>query len=106
MLRFITIATLPTALGLEIWLAFLVGTWHGSGEIPGMGKFTDEITYEWAMDKNFLKASYTAKADGKVVWTDISMMGWDADQKKIACAPTMRMSIAVGFMIRDGHIGV
>src|SRR5262249_30000693 len=77
-------------------LAFLVGTWQSSGEFPGVGKYTDEMVYEWAMDKNFLKSTYTMKsADGKVAWTDVSMIGWDPEQKKL-----------VGFTFgMDGSIG-
>lgn len=76
-------------------LAFLVGTWIGEGEVAGAGKFTDQYTFEWALDRNFLKHDYVMKVKGQVVWRDIGYLGWDADQKKI-----------VGFTLgMDGSIG-
>jgi hypothetical protein len=76
--------------------AFLIGTWSGEGEMPGLGKFTDETVYEWAVNKQFLATKYVAKgSNGEVVWTDCGMTGWDAEKKAV---------VSFGFGM-DGSIG-
>jgi hypothetical protein len=34
-------------------------------------------------DRNFIKADYTLKADGKVAWTSTSIIGYDVQKKKL-----------------------
>lgn len=75
-------------------LAFLVGTWLGSGETEGM-KYADEYTIAWGLNRSYLKQTYVMKAQGKVVWTDEGTIAWDPEKKKI-----------VGFNFgMDGSIG-
>jgi hypothetical protein len=75
-------------------LAFLVGKWEGGGEMPGMGKFADESSYEFVQNGNFLKHEYSMAA-GKMKWTDTGFYGYDIELKKL-----------VGFTFGgDGTIG-
>ncbi|MBI5367059.1 MAG: hypothetical protein HZA54_08475, partial [Planctomycetes bacterium] len=64
-------------------LGFLVGTWTGEGEAPGIGKYTDEYVYTWGPNRTYLKQEYSMRAGGAVAWTDEGRMGWDAETKKI-----------------------
>ena len=76
-------------------LAYLIGTWHGEGEMEGLGKYTDEFVYSWNKTKTFINASYKMMVGDKVMWTDESVIGWDPEFKKI-----------VGFTFgQDGSIG-
>ena len=73
----------------------MIGTWTGSGEMAGFGKFDDEYQIEWTHGGNFIKNSYWMRSGGKEVWHDTGMIGWDADKKKF-------VGINFGF---DGTIG-
>lgn len=85
---------LPAAEALKD-LGFLVGSWAGEGEEPGVGKYTDEYTYTWGPNKTYLKLVYVMKAGGKILWTDEGRIGWDPDLKKL---------VAYNFGM-DGSIG-
>lgn len=77
-------------------LSFLIGTWKGEGEMPGLGKYEDEFVYTWNNEfKTFIKAAYVMKAKGQTMWTDETVLGYDADMKKV-----------VGFTFgMDGSLG-
>jgi hypothetical protein len=76
-------------------LQYLVGTWRGEGTCPMGGKFQDEMTYELVQNGNFLRHKYGMWMDGKLVWTDEGILGYDAELKKY-----------VGFTFgQDGTIG-
>src|SRR5437899_255878 len=64
-------------------LEFLIGTWSGQGESAKLGKYTEEHVFEWMQDRNFIKAEYTLKTDGKVAWTSTSIIGYDLQKKKL-----------------------
>ncbi len=63
-------------------LEFLSGRWTGKGESV-QGAFDFETSYDWALNKNFLVTTGTARAMGQVVWTGTAWIGWDVDKKKI-----------------------
>lgn len=67
-------------------LEWLVGAWESGDE---------QVVYEWAMGRSFLKATAVYRSGGKVVWFDTGYFGWDRDQKKFS---TFRLGI-------DGSIG-
>src|SRR5947209_10112829 len=76
-------------------LGFLAGRWEGQGQMSDGTKYADEFVYTWNDHHTFLRAAYTSRVGGQVVWTDDTVIGWDADQKKL-----------VGFTFgMDGSIG-
>lgn len=58
--------------------SWLIGSWTGAGEMPGMGAYTDEYEYTWMPNRKFMRTVYVLRAGGQVVWTDVGMVGWDA----------------------------
>lgn len=63
-------------------LEWLAGTWDGKGTFDGK-PYTSETTYEWTMNRNFLRVHYAAKMGEQVVWQDTTMIGWDRQKKKL-----------------------
>lgn len=76
-------------------LEWLIGTWEGEGKYGEM-PFTCTATYEWTLNKNFIKVTGEIKADGQVVWSDSSMLGWDPEKKKFVWA-TFGMDGSIGW---------
>jgi len=76
-------------------LSWIIGTWTGSGEMPGYGKYTLKYKLAWTLTKNFIKQDYWMYVGGKTIWYDTGMIGWDKDQKKF-------VNFVFGF---DGTIG-
>ena len=37
-------------------LDWMIGDWVGKGEMKGMGKYTEEMSFHWTHNKNFIKA--------------------------------------------------
>lgn len=64
-------------------LEFLAGDWQGKGEYGGRGSCEAEYTYEWILNKNFLRKTVVAKAMGQVAYSATELIGWDVDKKKI-----------------------
>lgn len=75
--------------------AWLIGSWEGEGKYGEM-PFTCTATYEWTLNKNFIKVTGEIKADGEVVWSDSSMLGWDPEKKKFVWA-TFGMDGSIGW---------
>lgn len=61
---------------------WMIGTWIGSGDMPGFGKFESEFTFAKIEGDMFVKHDYTMRVDGKVVWHDTGITGYDVDKKK------------------------
>lgn len=61
---------------------WVLGTWVGSGELPGAGKYEDEQRFEKTHSGNFIRNDYWMRVDGKVVWHDTGLIGFDVDRKK------------------------
>ena len=80
-------------------VAFLVGSWEGTGKFDGMD-FTYTVKYEWTLNKNFIKSTYKAKVGDMVVWSDTSMIGYDKEKKKLVMFSfAMDGSIGTGEMV-------
>jgi hypothetical protein len=77
-------------------MSFLIGTWKGEGEMPGVGKYEDEFVYRWNGDyKTIIKADYKMTVKGKIMWTDETILAYDPEMKKV-----------VGFTFgMDGSLG-
>lgn len=82
MIVLMTAASAPQPDSLK-GLAFLVGTWSGSGTFPDGRAYVDEHRFEWIQDRHFLKAEYVLSLDGKPFWTTTSILGWDPAKKKL-----------------------
>ncbi len=76
-------------------LEWMIGTWVGSGEMQGFGKYEDEYVLSKTHGGNFIRNDYWMRVDGKVVWHDTGLIGWDVDKKKY-------VGVNFGF---DGTIG-
>lgn len=63
-------------------MAWVIGTWVGDGEWQG-AKYEDEHTYSWAHSGNFIKNEYKMRINDEVVWTDMGLVGYDVDRKKL-----------------------
>ena len=63
-------------------LEWMVGTWEGEGSLDEM-PFKATVKCEWAMNKNFIRSSFSAKAGDQIMWEDTGMFGWDRDKKKL-----------------------
>jgi hypothetical protein len=63
-------------------LEWIIGTWEGEGKLMN-NPFTATATYEWTMNKCFIKSTYVAKMGDQVMWQDSGMWGWDRDKKKL-----------------------
>ncbi|MBI3099235.1 MAG: DUF1579 family protein [Planctomycetes bacterium] len=74
---------------------WMVGTWLGGGEMPGQGKYEDEFRLEWTHSGNFIRNDYWMRVDGKVVWHDTGLIGFDPEKK-------VYVGVNFGF---DGTIG-
>ncbi len=61
----------------------LLGTWVGEGEMPGVGKYSEEITYAWALNKAYIRMTYKMSAGGKDLDTGEGYVGWDAEAEKL-----------------------
>ena len=65
-------------------MAWMIGTWVGVGDMPGMGKYTDEMTLSWLKgNPNFMLGDYVMKVSDKQVWCDTTIIGWDDDEHRI-----------------------
>lgn len=61
----------------------LLGTWVGEGEMPGVGKYTEEVSYAWALNQAYIKMTYRMSAGGKDLDSGEGFVGWDAETGKI-----------------------
>lgn len=65
-------------------LAPLVGTWSGSGTAAGDREVSIETTFEWRLNRTFLRRQQVVKdADGAAIET-VEWIGWDPERKEIA----------------------
>ena len=64
-------------------LEFVIGTWDGRGELPGVGKFADEYVFRWNETHTLITASYVMVANGQIVWKNENTIGWDPEAKKL-----------------------
>jgi hypothetical protein len=64
-------------------IEYLVGvTWTTQGELPGVGKFTAERTYRWALGGNFIEQRHVMRFSTGEMETK-GMIGWDPEKKAI-----------------------
>jgi hypothetical protein len=61
---------------------WMIGTWIGHGETPGIGKYEEEYVLARAHSGNFIRNDYWMRVDGKVVWHDTGLIGFDVDKRK------------------------
>lgn len=64
-------------------LDFMIGTWTRDGESPRFGKYVEEHVVDWMQDRTFIRAEYTMKAGDKIVWSATSIIGYDAQKKRL-----------------------
>lgn len=64
----------------EYWVG---GTWVTEREVPGEGNYGVESVYEWVLGGKFIRNSHRYLHNGKVVSSQMSMIGWDAETKKM-----------------------
>ncbi len=65
-------------------LGFLAGSWTAEGESADAGRFVEEYDVAWRHGGAFLQLEYAWKAaDGRVLRTDTTVIGWDPMQRKM-----------------------
>ena len=87
-------------------MSWMIGTWTGSGEAEGIGKYKDEYRFGWTLKKNFIKSEYRMWVDGKIAWQDTSMIGWDKDKKKRVMTWIKLIDPSISFETIGNYFGV
>jgi len=63
--------------------AYLVdGTWTAQGEIPGVGSYSAERTYQWVLGGKFIEQRHVMKFQNGEIETK-GIIGWDSEKKTI-----------------------
>lgn len=65
-------------------LDWIAGSWVGSGETDELGKYTDDISFDWTLNRNFLKVDQTVRTGEGVLWHSTGLLGWDFKKKQFA----------------------
>jgi hypothetical protein len=64
-------------------LEWMAGTWTSSGKLESGEEYSDEMVVAWIYNKNFLRTEYKLTVAGKVTWGSSSVLGYDADKKRL-----------------------
>lgn len=64
-------------------LEFLIGTWGGAGKLDSGDEYLEELKFDWMQDRNFIKSEYAMKVGERVVWSSTTVIGYDAELKKL-----------------------
>lgn len=65
-------------------LDWVIGTWTGEMTLPDGSKLADRITWAPILGGKFLRGEYEASQGGKVVRTEMTVIGWDPQLRTIA----------------------
>lgn len=88
-------------------LSWLIGTWQGKSAAPEAKGITFKYTFEWTLNRHFIKNHYWTMQNGKVIWHDTGLIGWNKkDEKFVSFNFGMDGSIGRASEIASSKVGL